>query len=97
MMNEQTDTRQLKANILKQLKIDNPTMCRRWFEDMRVVGVADGSVRILIDEPVQLKYLQRCCTQQFVEAAQVVTGRLLGVRFVGSEELKRKQFGFCFW
>jgi len=57
---------------------------------MRVVDVVDGSVRILIDEPVQLKYLQRCCTQQFVEAAQSVTGRLLGVRFVGGEELEKE-------
>ena len=87
-MNEQTDARQLKTNLLRQLKIDSPTMCRHWFEDIRVIDVADGSVRILIDEPVQLKYLQRCCTQQFVEAAQSVTGRLLGVRFVGCEELE---------
>ena len=36
-----------------------------------------------IDEPVQLKYLQKCCTQQFSEAAQSVTGRLLSVIFVG--------------
>ena len=57
---------------------------------MRVVDVVDGSVRILIDEPVQLKYLRRCCTQQFVEAAQSVTGRLLGVRFVGGEELEKE-------
>ena len=90
MMNEQTNTRQLKTSILRQLKIDSPTMCRHWFEDMRVVDVVDGSVRILIDEPVQLKYLQRCCTQQFVEAAQSVTGRLLGVRFVGGEELEKE-------
>ena len=59
MMNEQTNTRQLKTSLLRQLKIDSPTMCRHWFEDMRVVDVVDGSVRILIDEPVQLKYLQR--------------------------------------
>jgi chromosomal replication initiator protein len=90
MTNEQTDTRQLKTNLLNQLKIDSPTMCRHWFEDMRVVDVVDGSVRILIDEPVQLKYLQRCCTRQFVEAAQSVTGHLLGVRFVGSEELENE-------
>ena len=90
MMNEQTNTRQLKTGILRQLKIDSPTMCRHWFEDMRVVDVVDGSVRILIDEPVQLKYLRRCCTQQFVEAAQSVTGRLLGVRFVGGEELEKE-------
>ena len=58
-------------------------MCRRWFDDIRVVGIVDGSVRVRVDEPVQLKYLQKCCTQQFSEAAQSVTGRLLSVVFVG--------------
>ena len=86
MNNKSIDTRQLKRDLLDRLKSDFPTMCRHWFEDIRVVDVMDGSIRILIDEPVQLKYLQRCCTQQFVEAAQSITGRLLGVRFVGGED-----------
>ena len=78
MNNKPTDTKQLKRDLLDRLKSDCPTMCRHWFEDMRVVDVVDGSIRVLIDEPVQLKYLQRCCTQQFVEAEQSVTSRLLG-------------------
>ena len=86
MNNKSIDTRQLKRDLLDRLKSDFPTMCRHWFEDIRVVDVMDGSIRVLIDEPVQLKYLQRCCTQQFVEAAQSITGRLLGVRFVGGED-----------
>ena len=80
------DTQQLKEGLLQCLKAEHPTMCRRWFEDIQVVGVVDGSLVILIEEPVQLKYLQRCCSQQFVDAAQSTTGRLLGVRFVGSED-----------
>ena len=77
------DTNQLKLDILARIKADHPTMCRRWFDAIRVIGVVDGSVHIQIDEPVQLKYLQRCCTQQFSEAAQSATGRLLGVTFLG--------------
>ena len=86
MNNKTTDTLQLKRDLLDRLKSDFPTMCRHWFEDIRVLGVVDGSIRVLVDEPVQLKYLQRCCTQQFVEAAQSVTGHLLGVRFVGDDD-----------
>ncbi len=77
------DNNQLKLDLLSRIKTDHPTMCRRWFDDIRVVGIVDGSVRVRIDEPVQLKYLQKCCTQQFSEAAQSVTGRLLSVIFVG--------------
>ena len=61
-------------------------MCRRWFDDIHVVGIVDGSVHLRINEPVQLKFLQRCCNQQFVEAAQSATGHLLGVRFVGDDD-----------
>ena len=77
------DNNQLKLDLLSRIKMDHPTMCRRWFDDIRVVGIIDGSVRVRVDEPVQLKYLQKCCTQQFSEAAQSVTGRLLSVIFVG--------------
>lgn len=89
MTNKPTDTQKLKRDLLDRLKSDCPTMCRHWFEDLQVVDVVDGSIRILIDEPVQLKYLQRCCTQQFVEAAQSVTGHLLGVQFVGENDAQR--------
>ena len=77
------DNNQLKLDILARIKADHPTMCRRWFDVIRVVGIVDGSVHIQVDEPVQLKYLQKCCTQQFSEAAQSVTGKLLGVLFLG--------------
>jgi len=86
-MNKDTiDKQQLKADLLDRLRVDYPTMCRRWFEDIVVVGLVNGTLLVRIQEPVQLKYLQRCCTQQFAEAAQSITGRLLGVRFVGDED-----------
>jgi len=86
MKNNQIDRQQLRVDLLARLRIDHPTMCRRWFEDVVVVGIVDGTILIQIQEPVQLKYLQRCCTQQFTEAAQSITGHLLGVRFIGDEE-----------
>ncbi len=79
------DNNKLKTDILERLKLDYPAMCRRWFDGIRVIGIIDGSVHIQIDEPVQLKYLQRCCTQPFSDVAQFVTGRLLSVVFVGTD------------
>jgi chromosomal replication initiator protein len=40
----------------------------------------------VVREPVQLRYLQRCCGAHFTEAAQNVTGRLLVVRFVSPDD-----------
>ncbi len=77
------NTHQLKDELLSVLKSEHPTMCRRWFNEIQVVGIVDGSLIVQINEPVQLKYLQRCCVDQFVDAAQMVTKKLLGVRFVG--------------
>jgi chromosomal replication initiator protein len=83
---DKLDKHQLKVDLLARIRMDHPTMCRRWFEDIKVAGIVNGSLLIHIQEPVQLKYLQRCCIQQFSEAAQSVTGHLLGVRFIGDEE-----------
>jgi chromosomal replication initiator protein len=85
MVNDSFDNSTLKSDLLAMLQAEHPTMCRRWFDDIRVLGVTGGVILIQIMEPVQLKYLQRCCVQQFADAAQSVTSRLLGVRFVGDE------------
>lgn len=62
-------------------------MCRKWFEDIDVLGISNGSVIIYLQEEVQLNYLKRRCKNQFVEAAQIITGHLLGVQFVNSREI----------
>src|SRR5262245_32276338 len=73
--------------MIAHLRQHHPSMCRHWFEDIEPLELANGTLRLLVREAVQLKYLQRCCIDQFTEAAQVATGRLLGVRFVGEDEL----------
>ncbi|MDY7109824.1 MAG: DnaA/Hda family protein, partial [Planctomycetota bacterium] len=62
-------------------------MCRHWFDDIEALEVSGGTLKLLVRELVQLKYLRRSCVRQFQEAAQAVTGRLLVVRFVGEDEL----------
>lgn len=62
-------------------------MCRHWFDDIEPLEISGGTLRMLVRETVQLKYLQRSCTKQFTEAAQATTGRLLAVRFVGEADL----------
>jgi chromosomal replication initiator protein len=63
-------------------------MCRRWFDDIEPLEVSGGTLRLLVREPVQLKYLQQRCQSQFTEAVQAVMRLLLAVRFVGEAELE---------
>jgi len=72
--------------IFTHLRRTYPTMCRRWFDDIVPIDLTGGTLRMLVREPVQLKYLRRRCQKQFTEAAQAVTGRLLAVKFVGEND-----------
>ena len=76
------DVEQLREDLLAQLRNEHPTMCRRWFENIEVLGIVDGSVFIYLQELVQLNYLERCCKSQFVEAAQFITGHLFSLSFL---------------
>ena len=61
-------------------------MCRAWFDDIEPVALSNGVLRLCVREPVQLRYLQRCCVEPFTEAAQAATGLLVAVRFVSPED-----------
>jgi chromosomal replication initiator protein len=61
-------------------------MCRRWFDDIEPLGLAGGTLRLLVREPVQLRYLQQRCQKEFTEAVQGVLKLLVAVRFVGEGE-----------
>jgi chromosomal replication initiator protein len=61
-------------------------MCRHWFDDIEPIDLSGGTLKLLVREVVQMRYLQRCCTPQFTEAAQEATGRLLAVTFVGEAD-----------
>jgi chromosomal replication initiator protein len=78
---------QLKDAILTYLRKFHSSMCRHWFDDIEPLELSDGTLKLLVRELVQLKYLRRCCVEQFQEAAQSITGRLLAVRFIGEGEL----------
>lgn len=67
------------------LRRHNPEVCRHWFDEILVAGVEGGLLRLVVNEPVRLKYLQRTCVASFTEAAQAASGRLMTVRFVASE------------
>ena len=80
-----TADQELQQKMLAYLRRHHPEVCRHWFDQIKIAGVEGGLLRLVVDEPVRLKYLQRACVALFTEAAQSASGRLLTVRFVASE------------
>jgi chromosomal replication initiator protein len=77
---------QLWEAVLAHLRQTYPDMCRRWFDDIEPLELSGGTLRLLVREPVQLRYLQQRCQEQFTEAVQAVMRLLVAVRFVGETE-----------
>jgi chromosomal replication initiator protein len=75
----------LKDALNAYLRRHHADICRHWFDEIEPLEIDGGVLRLLVTEPVRLRYLQRSCIQPFTEAAQAATGRLLAVRFVGTE------------
>jgi chromosomal replication initiator protein len=80
------DARVMRS-VLEHLWDQHPSDCRHWFNDIEAVDMDSGTIRFLVQEPVQLRYLQRRCTDQFTEATQAATGRLLGIEFITQDDL----------
>ena len=80
-------TSQIKEELFAFLRTQHPNVCRHWFDEIEPLEVSNGTLKLLVRETVQLKYLRRCCVDQFTEAAQSVTGRLLVVSFVGEDDV----------
>ena len=72
--------------LLAYLRNNCAQMCRHWFNEIEFVQISQGTLTLLVKEQVRLKYLQRSCLDQFTEAAQAATGKLLAVEFVGEDE-----------
>ena len=73
----------IKDRLLGNLRKAHPDICRQWFDYIDPIEVRDGTLVLMVPEEVQLKFLRRCCTDQFREAAQVATERLVSIEFVG--------------
>jgi len=73
----------IKDKLLGHLRKAHSDICRQWFEYIDPIEVRDGTLVLMVPEEVQLKFLQRFCTDQFREAAQVATERLVSIEFVG--------------
>lgn len=68
-------------DMMSYLKDHHGPICRQWFEELEPVGMDSGLLQIQTATNVQQTYLQKRCLDPFIEAAQAVTGNLVGVEF----------------
>lgn len=78
--------RQLWGGMLAHLRRHHVPLCRQWFEELEPLGVSSGAINLRSASNVHRDYLRRACAEAFNDAALVVSGRLLSVRFLGPED-----------
>jgi chromosomal replication initiator protein len=78
--------RQLWGGMLAHLRRHHVPLCRQWFEELEPLGVSSGALNLRSASNVHRDYLRRACADAFNDAALVVSGRLLSVRFLGPED-----------
>lgn len=79
--------RQLWAGMLAHLKTQHPALCRQWFEEIELVGVDAGLVRLRALTTIHRDYLQRQCLDAFNDAARTVSKLLITVAFFGPDDV----------
>lgn len=78
--------RTIWQRLLAHLQSQHPTLCRQWFKELVPLGVDRGVLRVRAESDVHRDYLTRQCLPAFNEALQAVSGRLIGIRFLGPED-----------
>jgi len=83
---EEQPTDELWAHTLEYMRRHSPTLERDWFAQLRPVALSGGRLLVRAPSETTRAYLDRHCAQAFTDAARVVSGRLVQVRFLGPDD-----------
>lgn len=75
-------------DMMDYLRRTYPSHCRQWFECLVPLQFESGHLRIQVESEIQQQYLQSRCLEQFREAAQAATGKLVTVRFITPDDME---------
>jgi len=79
------DTAELFAQIVQRVRVLDPVHSRKWFEDLTLVRLDAGILEVSCPDEAAAQFLEDHCLGVFTQAAQNVTGHLVGVRFVSRQ------------
>ncbi len=72
--------------LLAAVQAENPQLYRSWFAALDPQGIERGQLTVRVPDGSKLGYLETECREAFVQAAMTITGRILPVRFVLTEQ-----------
>lgn len=78
--------RKLWNDMLEHLNRAYPSVCRGWFKELEVVGMAGGALHLRAQSNIHRDYLRRTSASAFNDAAQTVSGHLISIRFLGPDD-----------
>lgn len=79
------------AKIVERAKELDPTNTRKWFDDLHLVHIEGGSLRIGCPDEATSQFLRDNCNKNFTLAAQQITGHLISVDFVIRDGQKNRE------
>jgi len=68
--------------LLAAVRTEFPDLFRTWFESLPDPTLNGGELRVVVEDPARLRYLQDHCSSAFVQTAMALTGHLISVRFI---------------
>jgi len=79
------NTNEVFEQIVQRVRTLDPANSRAWFDALRLVDFAGGTLVIGCPDETTALYCQDRCLQAFTQAAQGVTGHLVTVRFTAAQ------------
>ncbi|MFA5865188.1 MAG: chromosomal replication initiator protein DnaA [Phycisphaerae bacterium] len=76
---------ELWQRMLNHLRLHHSELVRNWFDEIRILDFDRGHMTLGAPNASQHHYLQNHCATAFIQTAQTITGRLIGVDFVRQE------------
>lgn len=75
------DTTDMFEKIVSRAKVLDPVNSRKWFDELVAMSLDKGELEIGCPDEASAQFLEDNCLGSFMQAAQNVTGHLVGVRF----------------
>ncbi|MCK5271706.1 MAG: hypothetical protein KAJ52_03980, partial [Sedimentisphaerales bacterium] len=72
--------------ILSYLQKHHSQYWRSWFEQIEPIGLENGLLRVGVPERSWQQYLKQKCNDTFLEAARKITGHLISLEYVYTDQ-----------
>ncbi|MEN8127442.1 MAG: chromosomal replication initiator protein DnaA [Planctomycetota bacterium] len=79
-------TTEILSEILERVKATDPVNTRKWFDDLHITAFDHGLMQIACPDRSCAEFMQDNCQATFTQAAQNITGHLVSVHFLDTND-----------